>query len=268
MRIRAGYDIAFTVTQPTPMILMLTVHPSRAKDLLTEENLVTTPRMPLRHYRDAFDNVCTRIIAPSGLVEFKAVFEISDSGNPDEVVPAARQHPIEELPDDVLVYLLGSRYCDTQRLLEFAWHKFGTSRPGWVRVQAICDFVHHHIKFGYQDARDDRTASDAYREQVASRHHSVSLHEHSRPLLHRLPRRHRCTAGPCADGFQRLVRGFSRWPVVYIRCPTQPPSHRPYSHSLRTRCVGCSDLDKLWSGQAGALQGGNGRGHFRERLLR
>jgi transglutaminase-like putative cysteine protease len=166
MRIRAGYDIAFTVTQPTPMILMLTVHPSRAKDLLTEESLVATPRMPLRHYRDAFDNVCTRIIAPSGLVEFKANFEISDSGNPDEVVSAARQHPIEELPDDVLVYLLGSRYCDTQRLLDFAWQKFGTSRPGWVRVQAICDFVHHHIKFSYQDARDDRTASDAYREQI------------------------------------------------------------------------------------------------------
>jgi transglutaminase-like putative cysteine protease len=166
MRIRAGYDIAFTMAQPTPMILMLTVHPSRAKDLLAEAKLRVTPKMPIREYRDVFDNVCTRITAPPGLVEFKADFEISDSGKPDEVVPDARQHPIDELPDDVLVYLLGSRYCDTQRLLEFAWRTFGTSMPGWARVQAICEFVHHHIKFDYQGARDDRTASDAYREQV------------------------------------------------------------------------------------------------------
>jgi transglutaminase-like putative cysteine protease len=102
----------------------------------------------------------------AGLVEFKADFEISDSGKADEVVPHARQHAIEELPDDVLVYLLGSRYCDTQSLSDFAWRTFGTSKPGWARVQAICDFVHNHIKFGYPYARVDRTASDAYRERV------------------------------------------------------------------------------------------------------
>jgi hypothetical protein len=72
MRIRAGYDIAFTMTQPTPMILMLTVHPSRAKDLLTEQKLLTAPKIPLRSYRDVFGNVCTRVMAPPGLVEFKA----------------------------------------------------------------------------------------------------------------------------------------------------------------------------------------------------
>jgi transglutaminase-like putative cysteine protease len=166
MRIRAGYDIAFTLPQPTPMILMLTVHPSRAKDLLTTQKLLTAPKIPLREYRDVFGNVCNRTVAPPGLVEFETVFEICDSGNFDEVVPRARQHPIEELPDDVLVFLLGSRYCDTQCLSDFAWRTFGASKPGWARVRAICDFVHNHIKFGYSYARDDRTASDAHRERV------------------------------------------------------------------------------------------------------
>jgi transglutaminase-like putative cysteine protease len=149
MRIRAGYDIAFTMSQHTPMILMLTVHPSRAKGLLTEQKLLTAPKIPLREYRDVFGNVCTRVMAPPGVVTFKADFEIYDSGKPDEVVPHARQHPIEELPDDALVFLLGSRYCDTQSLSDFAWQAFGASKPGWARVQAICDFVHNHIKFGY-----------------------------------------------------------------------------------------------------------------------
>jgi transglutaminase-like putative cysteine protease len=166
MRIRAGYDIAFTMSQHTPMILMLTVHPSRAKDLLTAQRLLTAPKLPLREYRDVFGNVCTRVIAPPGVVAFKADFEIYDSGKPDEVVPDARQHPIEELPDDALVFLLGSRYCDTQSLSDFAWQAFGASKPGWARVQAISDFVHNHIKFGYSYARADRTASDAHRERV------------------------------------------------------------------------------------------------------
>ena len=166
MRIRAGYDIAFTMSQHTPMILMLTVHPSRAKDLLTAQRLLTAPKIPLREYRDVFGNVCTRIVAPPGVAEFKADSEIYDSGEPDEVVPHAPQHPIEELPDNALVFLLGSRYCDTQCLSDFAWQTFGASKPGWTRVQAICDFVHNHIKFGYSYARADRTASDAYRERV------------------------------------------------------------------------------------------------------
>jgi hypothetical protein len=102
MRIRAGYDIAFTMSQATPMILMLTLHPSRAKDVLTDQQLLTSPKVPRRDYRDMFGNVCTRVMAPPGLLEFKADFEIYDSGKPDEVVPNARQHPIAELPYDAL----------------------------------------------------------------------------------------------------------------------------------------------------------------------
>jgi len=113
-----------------------------------------------------FGNICTRVTAGPGQVRFSSTFDILDSGRPDEVLASARQHTIDELPDDALIYLLGSRYCDTQKLSDFAWQTFGNSTTGWDRVQAICDFVHNHIKFGYRYARDDRTAFDAHQERV------------------------------------------------------------------------------------------------------
>jgi transglutaminase-like putative cysteine protease len=166
MKIRVGYDIAFSVPQRTPMVLMLSIHPSRTKDLLTNQRILAEPNLPLREYRDAFGNICTRVAAEPAVVRFSSSFDILDSGRPDEVFANARQHPIDELPDDALVYLLGSRYCDTQKLSDFAWQTFAASKAGWDRVQAICDFVHNHIKFGYSYARDDRTAFDAYCERV------------------------------------------------------------------------------------------------------
>src|SRR5580704_4900860 len=131
MKIRAGYDMAFTVPQPTSMILMLSVHPSRMKDLLTNPRILTEPHLPLREYRDMFGNICTRVTAGPGQVRFLSTFDIFDSGRPDEVLPSARRHPIDELPDDALIYLLGSRYCDTQKLSEFAWQTFGNLKTGW-----------------------------------------------------------------------------------------------------------------------------------------
>jgi transglutaminase-like putative cysteine protease len=166
MYIRAGYNIAFQVPQATPMVLMLTVHPSRAKALSTADRMITSPSIPVQNYHDGFGNICTRIVAPPGLIDLKSDFVIIDSGMWDETCLHARQHPVEDLPDDVLVFLLGSRYCDTQSLSDFAWQTFGCTTPGWQRVQAICDFVHNHIQFGYGFARDDRTASQAYRERV------------------------------------------------------------------------------------------------------
>jgi len=166
MHIRAGYEIAFRTFQPTPIILMLTVHPSRNKDLLTNDEIRSVPSVPMRQYQDGFGNICTRVVAPGGVIEFRTDLIVWDSGLPDEVMASARQHPIEELPDDTLVYLLGSRYCDTQKLSDFAWQRFGTTTPGCERVQAICDFVHNHITFSYANARDDRTASDGLYEGV------------------------------------------------------------------------------------------------------
>jgi transglutaminase-like putative cysteine protease len=164
MRIHAGYDISFDCPQVTPMMLVISVHPSRAGDLLTPGPITVSPGAPLRTYRDQFDNVCTRILAPPGRTTLSTRFDIFDTGLPDEVAWGAVQHKVEDLPDDLLVFLLGSRYCETDRLTDIAWSLFGHVAPGWGRVSAICDFVHQHIKFNYQDARSTRTAWEGYQE--------------------------------------------------------------------------------------------------------
>jgi transglutaminase-like putative cysteine protease len=148
------------------MLLMLSVHPSRRSDLLTEDRMHFSPHVKARNYNDAFGNICTRLVAPPGLLEIRNDLIIADSGLPDEVAPDAEQWPIDALPDDALVYLLGSRYCDTQKLSEFAWSMFGRIRGGWARAQAICQYVHDRIQFGYHYARDDRTAAEGHEERI------------------------------------------------------------------------------------------------------
>jgi transglutaminase-like putative cysteine protease len=168
--IRAGYDIAFHCQQPTPMVLMLSVHPSRQGDLLSEHRIQLSGGQPSNNiashdYRDSFGNVCTRLVAPAGLLEIRNDFLIRDSGLADEVAPGARQLAIAELPDDTLLFLMGSRYCDTQKLSDLAWSRFGAIEGGWQKVQAICDYVHGHLEFGYHHARNDRTASEGHAER-------------------------------------------------------------------------------------------------------
>lgn len=165
MRIRAGFTLGYACVQPTPMLLALNIHPSRRADLLTDQILTFDPPTPYREYIDGFGNSCGRIVAPTGKIAISTSFEIADSGEPDRVVPDAVQHEIGDLPDEIIVFLLGSRYCDTDRLSEFAWRQFGATPPGWARVQAICDFVHGHISFGYQHANAQRTAYDGFIER-------------------------------------------------------------------------------------------------------
>ena len=166
MEIRAGYEIAFQCFQETPMTLALSIEAARKRDLLSDHVIRFTPDVPSRNYVDMFGNTCTRIVAPAGLIQIRNDFRISDSGLPDEVAPNARQLDVAELPDDVLVYLLGSRYCDTQKLSDLAWQLFGSVPPGWQRVQAICDYAHQRISFGYHHARGERTASEGHEERV------------------------------------------------------------------------------------------------------
>jgi transglutaminase-like putative cysteine protease len=166
VKIRAGYDIAFQCPQATPMVLMLTVHPSRQGDLLSDHALRFSPGVNSRDYLDNFGNICTRLVAPAGLLEVRNEFLVEDSGLPDEVVPSARQWDIDALPDDALPFLLASRYCDIEKLSNLAWSLFGGIRGGWQRVQAICDYAHERIEFGYHHARGDRTASEGHSERI------------------------------------------------------------------------------------------------------
>jgi transglutaminase-like putative cysteine protease len=166
MIIHAGYRIAFDYPQPTAMLLMLNVHLSRVPDLITPDDLRCDPPIEHRQYRDAFGNICTRLLAPAGRLELSADFLIRDSGLHDPIVPEAVQQPVEKLPDDVIVYLLGSRYCETDQLSDAAWSLFGGIESGWPRVQAICDYVHDRIRFSYQDACATRTAWQGHNDQV------------------------------------------------------------------------------------------------------
>jgi transglutaminase-like putative cysteine protease len=166
MRIKVGYELVYDCPQPTPMLLMLNIHYTRASDIVVPDHLVTDPGVPISAYRDGFGNWCSRIVAPKGQIRISTTAVVRDSGKPDVVVPTARQIPLDELPEEALVFLLASRYCETELLSDIAWKLFNATEPGWQRVQAICDFVHNHIKFDYMQARATRTAWEAYNEGV------------------------------------------------------------------------------------------------------
>jgi transglutaminase-like putative cysteine protease len=165
MQIRAGYELIYECPEPTPMLLMLSVHPSRVRDLVTPHRIEFDPSVEAREYQDVFGNVCTRTLAPAGGLKIATEFIVNDSGTPDVVQPEAQQLPVESLPDDVIVFLLGSRYCDTDKLSETAWSTFGKGPPGWARVQAICDYVQERMTFGYEHASATRTALDGFNER-------------------------------------------------------------------------------------------------------
>ena len=164
MKLRVGFEMNYEFPQPTPMIMVLGTHFTRASDIVVPDYLTTSPPVPISPYRDGFGNWCSRIVAPAGPMRLAADGVVRDSGQPDQVFASAPQHLIEDLPPDTLVYLLGSRYCETDRLSEIAWKLFEATPPGWARVQAICDFVHRHIAFGYEHARPTMSAWEVFNE--------------------------------------------------------------------------------------------------------
>jgi transglutaminase-like putative cysteine protease len=164
LQIRVGYELIYDCPQPTPMILTVNIHYTRISDIVVPDHPVITPSIPITAYRDGFGNWCSRIVAPQGRIRISADAVVNDSGEPDVIAPSAQQHQVQDLPEETLVFLLGSRYCETDRLSETAWSLFGNTPLGWGRVQAVCDFVHRHITFGYEHARPTKTAWEAYNE--------------------------------------------------------------------------------------------------------
>ena len=166
MLIRVGYEIILGVNMPTAMTAMLKVHPSRAPDLRTPHRVTTSPPLPAHDYIDTFGNICTRMTLLPGDTVLSCDLLIEDSGLPDPKSPDAVQHDVADLPDEILIYLLGSRYCDTDRLSALAWNLFGHFEPGWGRVQAIVDYAHQHMRYGYEYADATRTAFEGHVQQV------------------------------------------------------------------------------------------------------
>ena len=164
MQISIGYELIYDCPQPTPMILTLNVHYTRVSDIIVPDHLIAEPPVPITAYRDGFGNWCSRIVAPKGQIRLSANAVVKDTGKPDVVAAGAGQTPVQNLPGETLVFLLGSRYCETDRLSDVAWGLFGDPPLGWGRVQAICDFVHKHIAFGYEHARSTKTAWEAFNE--------------------------------------------------------------------------------------------------------
>ena len=165
MRIRAGFRITYDCPAPSPMLMMLSVHPSRAAELETPDVLRVDSDAVIRQYVDGFGNICSRALLPAGRTVLSSDFIARNSGLPDPVLPDARQSAVEDLPDEVIVYLLGSRYCETDKMSDLAWRLFGQTPLGWPRVQAIVQYAHERITFGYQHARVTKTAFDAHEEQ-------------------------------------------------------------------------------------------------------
>lgn len=169
MLIKIGYDIELGVSSPTALIYMLQVHPSRAHDIRGSEGITISPPLVTDHYQDVFENHCARVHIPPGVssVRIRNEATVFDSGWADPVDYGAIEHAPADLPVSTLPFVLPSRYCEVDsELLQFAWNNFGNVSPGWHRVQAICDFVHRHLRFDYQRARATRTALEGFREGV------------------------------------------------------------------------------------------------------
>ena len=148
MKIRIGYELVYDCPQPTPMILILNVHYTRVSDMVVPDHMISDPPVPMTAYRDSFGNWCTRIVAPRGRVRLSTDAVVNDTGEPDVVVPQVRQTAVEDLPDETLLFLLGSRYCETDRLSEIAWQLFGNAPAGAVIFEDIgfqIDVMHRPV---------------------------------------------------------------------------------------------------------------------------
>jgi transglutaminase-like putative cysteine protease len=165
MRIRLGCEMAYDFPSPTPLIAMLHVHYTEATQLEHPDLLMTDPPVPAAGYRDVYGNWCTRLVAPAGPFRMKVDSVIRDDGLPDAIARDAQEHRVQDLPPEAVQFLIASRYCETELLMQDAWRLFANVPPGWGRVQAICDFVNRHVTFDYMKARPTRTAAETFREQ-------------------------------------------------------------------------------------------------------
>lgn len=166
MLIRYGYEMELCFPQPTSLVCLLTRADPRSGELSAVEKFSVQPQLTSRIYDDVYGNHCRRIDAPTGALTLRSDATIQVDGLIDPADWSAEEVPVHALPDDTLLYLLGSRYCQTDLLSQFAWDRFGAVSPGWSRVQAICDYVHNHISFDYMQASSTRGADEVWKGKV------------------------------------------------------------------------------------------------------
>jgi hypothetical protein len=223
MKTSVGYELIYSLPQPTPMILMVTIHYSRAADMIVPDLLTTDPSIPFSAFRDGFGNLCTRIVAPAGRIRLRSAGLVRDTGLLDPVVPYAQQHAVQDLPEETLMFLRGSRYCETDLLSTAAWQLFGRLPHGCLpRLRA-------------------------------PGHHILPLPEHSLAVLHRLPWRRGNLAAVRRPRFCSLDGSLSRWRVVYLRSAKQCTEDRASADRARTRRCGRRDRDHIRPKYSGEL---------------
>jgi transglutaminase-like putative cysteine protease len=177
MLIKSDFDIQFQLPHRTAMVALLHLHPSlerfvRSGNVLVIEHLEQGiapgygELIGTSEYSDTFGNRCARFVAPEGHLRLSGTSTIEIDGMPDAVDANVAQTPIEELPSEVLQFLLPSRYCEVDRFVPVAQDLFGWMTPGWVRAAAIRDWVHEKVRFDYQTARPTKTAMDVFTERV------------------------------------------------------------------------------------------------------
>mgnify|MGYP003694585441 CR=1 FL=1 len=183
-----------------------------------------------------------RVLAPPGQLRIACDTIVADSGRPDRVDLSAEQHAVADLPHDALVYLLASRYCETDLMMDKAWELFGGTPPGWRRVQAICDFVHAHIKFNYQDADATRGAARGFAEQRGVCRDFAHLAVTFCRCMN-IPARY-CTGylgdigvppDPAPMDFSAWFEAYRRRALAHLRRPPQRSAHRPRADRARPR---------------------------------
>ena len=223
MQIRVGYEIVYDCVQPTPMVLMLHVHHSRVADIVVPDHLMTEPALPVHGYHDSFGNWCSRIVAPAGRTRIASTAVVNDAGLPDPILASAQQHAVQDLPDDAMVFLLGSRYCETDRLSDTAWSLFGQTPTGMgqgagdLRLRAQSYRVRLHVGPLHQDGLGGLQRASRGLPRLCPPGRGIHpSDEHPGALLHRLSQRYRGPAATLVDGFRRLVRGLSRWRLAYV----------------------------------------------------
>lgn len=161
-RVAVGCEFVYDAEQETPAIFQVQPNASPIVDVVHEQ-WSSTPDLSPRHYVDLYSNPCTRVVLPLGRSSFRYDAEIEVPDATEDGDPDATETAPDELPDETLIYTLPSRYCLPDVLGDEAWRLFGTTAPGYGRVQAICDHVNSHLTFQYGSSTAWSTAADVYR---------------------------------------------------------------------------------------------------------
>lgn len=159
LTIRCGFDFTYEAVQPTPLILLIEPRLDPWQQLVGEEFSVS-PEIAVRQYEDVHGNTVRRFDLPAGRTAIRHDAIVAVSSQPENFGAVDEPVPVSELSPELLRYILPSRYCDSDRLMDFAFEKFGQVPQGLRRVQAICDWVHRNIEYRFGSGSPYTAASE------------------------------------------------------------------------------------------------------------